>query len=42
MTLETAILFLQDDEMVEVTPKSVRLRKAILSVQDRKCARRDA
>ena len=36
MTLEKAILYLQEDEMVEVTPKSVRLRKIILSAQERK------
>lgn len=41
MTLERAILFLQDDEMVEITPKSIRLRKTILSAQDRKTSRRD-
>jgi GTP-binding protein len=40
MTLERAIQFIRDDEMVEVTPKSVRIRKAILSYQDRKSARR--
>ncbi|GAB1455734.1 MAG: translational GTPase TypA [Spirochaetia bacterium] len=42
MTLERAIQFLQDDEMVEVTPHFIRLRKTILSFQDRKCSRRDA
>ncbi|HPI94312.1 MAG TPA: translational GTPase TypA [Deltaproteobacteria bacterium] len=31
MTLEKALQFIRDDEMVEVTPKSVRLRKAELS-----------
>lgn len=41
MTLERAILFLQEDEMVEITPKSIRLRKTILSAQDRKTSRRD-
>lgn len=35
MTLEKAIDFIKDDELVEVTPKSVRLRKAILSTQTR-------
>ena len=40
MTLERAIQFIRDDEMVEVTPKSIRIRKAILSYQDRKSARR--
>jgi GTP-binding protein len=42
MTLERAILFLQEDEMVEVTPRSVRLRKTVLSSIDRRQAvRRD-
>ena len=35
MTLEWAINFIQDDEMVEVTPKSIRLRKAVLSASKR-------
>ncbi|MGB4573170.1 MAG: translational GTPase TypA [Rectinemataceae bacterium] len=41
MTLERAILLLQEDEMVEVTPKSIRLRKTILLSQDRKTSRRE-
>ncbi len=36
MTLEKAIQFIGDDEMVEVTPKIIRLRKAILSAHGRK------
>jgi len=40
MTLERAILYLQDDEMVEVTPKSIRLRKSILAAVDRKTSGR--
>ena len=35
MTLERAINFIQEDELVEVTPKSIRLRKAVLSAQKR-------
>ena len=35
MTLEKAIDFIKDDELVEVTPKSIRLRKGILSSQTR-------
>ena len=35
MTLEHAIEFIRDDEMVEVTPKSIRLRKSVLSGLDR-------
>jgi GTP-binding protein len=35
-TLETAIEFIADDELVEVTPKSVRIRKRLLSEPDRR------
>jgi GTP-binding protein len=42
MTLEKAIAYIEDDELVEVTPKSVRLRKALLSPHDRKRAGRQA
>jgi len=35
MTLERAIHFIREDEMVEVTPQSIRLRKTVLSAQDR-------
>lgn len=42
MLLEPAIEWIADDELVEVTPKSVRLRKAILDVQERKRAERKA
>ena len=40
MTLEQAIAYIDDDEMVEVTPKSIRLRKALLDPNDRKKAGR--
>ncbi|QZD86331.1 translational GTPase TypA [Qipengyuania psychrotolerans] len=36
MTLEQAIAYIDDDEMVEVTPESIRLRKAILDPHERK------
>ncbi|MCE9624156.1 MAG: translational GTPase TypA, partial [Deltaproteobacteria bacterium] len=36
MTLERAIEFIKDDELVEVTPKNIRLRKAILPANQRK------
>jgi len=36
MTLEEAISYIKDDERVEVTPKSIRLRKAILDPNERK------
>jgi len=41
MTLERAILCLQDDELVEVTPRSIRLRKTILPAMGRKTYKRD-
>ena len=36
MTLEKALAYIQDDELVEVTPKSIRLRKKLLDPNDRK------
>ncbi len=36
MTLEQAIQYVQEDEYVEVTPKTIRLRKRLLSEHDRK------
>ena len=35
-TLEEALEYIQDDELVEVTPKSIRMRKRLLSAVDRK------
>ncbi|RZF63582.1 translational GTPase TypA [Sphingomonas populi] len=40
MTLEQAIAYIDDDEMVEVTPKSIRLRKRYLDPNERKRASR--
>src|SRR5207302_7226500 len=40
MTLEKALAYIEDDELVEVTPKSIRLRKKILDPNDRKRAER--
>jgi GTP-binding protein len=40
MSLEQAIAYIDDDEMVEVTPKSIRLRMAILCPHERKKAAR--
>jgi GTP-binding protein len=40
MTLEKSLAWISDDELVEVTPKSIRLRKAILDPNDRKRAER--
>lgn len=39
-TLEQALEFIDDDELVEVTPKSIRLRKKILNEHDRKRSER--
>ncbi|MBI9102732.1 MAG: translational GTPase TypA [Spirochaetales bacterium] len=36
MTLEKAIQFIREDELVEVTPKIIRVRKAALGAQERK------
>jgi GTP-binding protein len=36
MTLEKSLAWIQDDELVEITPKSIRLRKAILDPTERK------
>ncbi|MGA8435048.1 MAG: translational GTPase TypA [Methyloceanibacter sp.] len=40
MTLERALAYIQDDELVEVTPQSIRLRKRHLDANDRKKAER--
>ncbi|MDH4192744.1 MAG: translational GTPase TypA [Nitrospirota bacterium] len=39
MTLEFALEFIEDDELVEVTPKSIRLRKRYLTDNERRAAR---
>ena len=39
-SLEKAIEFIQDDELVEVTPKSIRLRKRVLGSKEREIAAR--
>jgi GTP-binding protein len=36
MTLEKALAYIEDDELVEITPKSIRLRKKLLDENDRK------
>lgn len=40
LTLESAVEFIDDDELVEITPKSIRIRKRHLSENDRKRAAR--
>jgi len=42
LTLEYGVEFIEDDELVEITPKSVRVRKRHLSEHDRRKASRDA
>jgi GTP-binding protein len=42
LTLEQAIAYIGDDELVEVTPKSIRLRKRLLDTHERKKASRAA
>ncbi len=41
MTLEEMIAYINDDELVEVTPKSIRLRKKFLDPNERKRAKRE-
>jgi len=42
LTLEYAVEFIADDELVEVTPKSIRIRKRFLKEHERKKAAREA
>ena len=42
LTLEYAVEFIEDDELVEITPKSIRLRKRHLKEHDRKRASRES
>jgi GTP-binding protein len=42
MSLEQAIAYIQDDELVEVTPKVVRIRKRHLDPHERKRAARQS
>ncbi|MFC0251079.1 translational GTPase TypA [Massilia consociata] len=41
MSLEYAVEFIEDDELVEITPKSIRLRKRFLKEHERKKASRE-
>jgi GTP-binding protein len=42
LTLESAIEFIEDDELVEITPKTIRIRKRFLLEHERKRASREA
>ncbi len=41
MTLEKALSYIKEDELVEITPKNIRLRKKILNATFRKSSRRE-
>lgn len=41
LTIEFALTFINDDEMIEVTPESIRLRKTYLKRHEREWAKRD-
>jgi GTP-binding protein len=41
LTLEYGVEFIEDDELVEITPKSIRLRKRFLKEHERKRASRE-
>jgi len=40
MTLEFALAFIEEDELVEITPKNIRLRKRCLAERERKLKKR--
>jgi len=42
MTLENALDYIGDDELVEITPKNIRIRKSLLSENDRKRNKKDS
>jgi GTP-binding protein len=42
LTLEYAVEFINEDELVEITPESIRLRKRFLKEHERKRASRDS
>jgi GTP-binding protein len=42
LTLEGALEYIEDDELIEVTPRSIRLRKRLLAQSDRKKISREA
>ncbi len=42
LTLEAALEYIEDDELIEVTPQAIRLRKRFLSTSDRKRLSREA
>ncbi|MBV9014167.1 MAG: hypothetical protein JO058_00770, partial [Alphaproteobacteria bacterium] len=42
MSLEEALAYIEEDELVEVTPAAIRLRKRLLDINDRRRANRAA
>jgi GTP-binding protein len=42
LTLEGALEYIEEDELIEVTPQSIRLRKRLLDASDRKKVSREA
>jgi GTP-binding protein len=42
LTLESALEYIEEDELIEITPQSIRLRKRTLLASDRKRTNRDA
>jgi GTP-binding protein len=41
LTLESAVEFIDDDEIVEITPQTIRMRKRYLSEHERRRANKD-
>ena len=41
ITLESALEYIEDDELIEITPLNIRLRKRLLSTSDRKRTNRE-
>ena len=42
ITLESALEYIEDDELIEVTPQNIRLRKRLLATSDRKRTNRES
>jgi GTP-binding protein len=42
MGMEDMMSYINDDELVEVTPQSLRLRKKLLTAQEREIAKKQA
>ncbi len=42
ITLEVALEYIEDDELIEITPQNIRLRKRLLATSDRKRTNREA